>query len=61
MDTLPLNSIKRFQVEFYEYFDNTHPELLSEIKVKKAISDELKEKLKNAINMFTEDFKKTIK
>lgn len=61
MDTLPINSIKRYQVEFYDYFDNTHPELLSEIKVKKAISDELKDKLKNAVNMFTEDFKKTIK
>lgn len=60
LDSLPVASLLRFEKEFFDYFDNNYPEILVEIIDKKEISKELTEKMKNAVDKFVEDFKKTI-
>ncbi len=60
LDDLPVGVLKRFEEEFFDYFDNNYPEILIEIIDKKVISDELAEKMTKAVDKFVEDFKKTI-
>ncbi len=55
VDDVPVPSIRKFESELLKYLDLSHPELAKEIEDKKVISDELKAKIKAAI----EEFKKT--
>lgn len=61
LDDFPVSSLRRFEREFYEYMDNTHPEILNEIKTKKELTKEIEDKLHQAIQKFVDNFKKTLK
>jgi len=56
LDDIPVNKIKTFEKEFYKYMDKNKPEILSEIKQKKILSDELSARLENAVKDFKADF-----
>ncbi len=55
VDDIPIGSIRKFEADLLKFLELQRPEIAKEIGEKKAISDELKEKMKAAI----EEFKKT--
>ncbi len=55
IDDVPLPSLRKFEAELLKFMDLQHPEISKEIEEKKSIDDNLKEKIKSAI----EGFKKT--
>ncbi len=55
VDEVPVNSVKKFEQELLRFATSKHQALLSDIKTKKQLDDELKARLKGAI----EEFKKT--
>ncbi|MCY0881538.1 MAG: F0F1 ATP synthase subunit alpha, partial [Firmicutes bacterium] len=55
LDDVPVESIEAFERQFLQYLHEKHQPILDEIRTKKALSDELSNQLKQAI----EDFKKT--
>jgi len=57
LDSLPVESIHRFEQEYLEYLETKHPEILSEILEKKTLSDELRDKLGKAVQEFLKIFK----
>ena len=56
MDDVPLNALSKFEQELLNYFTLNKAELMQEIVERKAISDELAEKLKAAITEFKKQF-----
>ena len=61
MDDLPLESLNRYEKEFFTFLDSQHPEILIDIITKKEMTEEISKGLKNIIGEFTESFKKTLK
>ncbi len=56
LDELPTKSLGRWQAEYIDYLKNNHPEILTEIREKKEISDELRDKMKSAVEEFNKMF-----
>lgn len=54
-DSVEVSDLRRFESEFLEYMKNAHPAVLTALRDKKALSDEVKDELKEAV----EDFKAT--
>ncbi len=52
LDEWPVETIAEFEKQMLEFMESKHAELLSEIKDKAEISDELEEKLKKALDEF---------
>lgn len=57
LDDVALQDIKRFEKEFLAFMDKNYADIEHEIGEKKALSDDLKAKLKNAILKFKGQFK----
>lgn len=55
VDDVPVEDVRRFEKEFLSFVENACPAILEEIRTKKALDDNLKEKMKQAV----EDFKAT--
>ncbi len=53
----PTSALRRFEVELYDFMDNRHPEIMTEIKEKKDLADELRGKVVAAVNEFKGIFK----
>ncbi|MCF8243182.1 MAG: F0F1 ATP synthase subunit alpha [Melioribacteraceae bacterium] len=58
-ETISVKDIKKFEKEMLEYIEVKYPEIYEEIRDKKQLSDELIEKITNAINEFLGKFKKS--
>ncbi|WP_457600810.1 F0F1 ATP synthase subunit alpha [Hydrogenivirga sp.] len=56
LDDLPVESVRKFEKELYAFFDNERPDILQEIREKKALDDELKQKIKEALDTFKSKF-----
>jgi F-type H+-transporting ATPase subunit alpha len=56
LDDLPVESCRHFEQELYRFFDNAHPDILREIKEKKALDDTLRSRMKDAIGEFKARF-----
>jgi F-type H+-transporting ATPase subunit alpha len=56
LDDLPLDQIRAFEQELYRFLENAHPAILTTIKEKKAIDDDMKGKLNSAIQEFKSRF-----
>jgi F-type H+-transporting ATPase subunit alpha len=56
LDDLPLDQIRAFEQELYRFLENAHPAILTTIKEKKAIDDDLKGKLNAALQEFKTRF-----
>ncbi|MBI5328146.1 MAG: F0F1 ATP synthase subunit alpha [Deltaproteobacteria bacterium] len=50
IDGYPVSALKKYEEELYAFFDTRHPELLKELKEKKAIDDAIKPKLIKALD-----------
>ena len=50
LDDLPVDSVRDFETFFYGWIERRKPEILTEIRDKKEISDSLRETLTKAVN-----------
>ncbi|MBS4538323.1 F0F1 ATP synthase subunit alpha [Clostridium sp. D2Q-11] len=57
---IPVDKIKEFETEFYKYMDNNHPEVGKSILENGNLEESAEKELKEAIEEFKKDFKKTI-
>jgi F-type H+-transporting ATPase subunit alpha len=56
LDDLPVSVLGRFEQELYAYLDSKNPTVFSDILTKKALDDELKAKIRKAIETFKKKF-----
>src|SRR5580692_9721728 len=50
LDDLPLDQIRAFEEELYRFVENAHPAILTTIREKKSLDDDLKSKMTAALN-----------
>src|SRR5471030_2441195 len=56
MDEVALADVRAFETEFYRALESRHPEILSGIRDKKQLDDQLKGALDSAVKEFSKDF-----
>jgi len=56
LDEYPVALVKRFEDEFYQFMESSHPEIRKSIVEEKVLNDEIREKLDGALNEFKERF-----
>jgi F-type H+-transporting ATPase subunit alpha len=56
LDDLPVSELRRFEEELYKFVESKHPEVLPDIIKKKALDDDLKARMKAAIEAFKKKF-----
>ncbi|MGA3028439.1 MAG: F0F1 ATP synthase subunit alpha [Bryobacteraceae bacterium] len=56
LDDLPVELCRTFETELYQFADNGHPEILSEIREKKIISDDLRKRMHDMLKEFKPRF-----
>ena len=56
LDDLEVGDIKAFEAGYYPFLDSAHPDILTDITTKKALDDDLRKRLKDAINEYKSDF-----
>ncbi|MCW2652654.1 MAG: synthase subcomplex alpha subunit [Mycobacterium sp.] len=56
LDSVPVADVGRFEREFLEHLRGSHEEILKEIRESKQLSDEIADKLTDAINQFKKSF-----
>jgi F-type H+/Na+-transporting ATPase subunit alpha len=55
VDDVAVDQVRRFESEFLNFVENSHPGILQTIREKKTISDELKKELVNVVSDFKKD------
>ncbi|AJF07686.1 F0F1 ATP synthase subunit alpha [Geoalkalibacter subterraneus] len=56
IDEYPVNEIQRYESELYTFIESKHAQLLEDIRVKKALDDELEGRIKSALDEFKGQF-----
>ncbi len=56
LDDLPVESVRKFERELYTFLDSERQDILQEIREKKALDDELKKKIREALDTFKSRF-----
>jgi F-type H+-transporting ATPase subunit alpha len=56
LDSIPVSSVRKFEMELYGFLDANYKGLLEELRTKKAIDDSVKAKLKEALDKFKASF-----
>jgi len=56
VDDYPVSALSRYETGLYSFFDNRRPEILSGLREKKAIDDELREKITAALDEYKKEF-----
>jgi F-type H+-transporting ATPase subunit alpha len=56
LDDLPVEAVRKFERELYAYLDREKPDILKEIKEKKALDDDLKKRIDEALKEFKSKF-----
>ncbi len=56
LDDVEVKDIQAFEKGYYPYLDSAHPEILADITTKKALDDDLRGRLKAAIEEYKRDF-----
>lgn len=59
-DDLPVESIKRYETELVEFVHANHADIIDGLRVEKALTDSIVEKLKAALTSFTQRFATTV-
>jgi F-type H+-transporting ATPase subunit alpha len=55
-DKLPVESLKQYEIDLYRYIDEKHPELWTDLKTKRALTDDIKKLLDKVLKTFTKKF-----
>src|SRR4051794_6592856 len=61
LDDLPVEDIRRFETELYQFLDNSKPEILKNIREKRELNDDIKRQLTDAIKELKGRFNSSIK
>jgi F-type H+-transporting ATPase subunit alpha len=56
LDDVEVRDIRAFEDGFYTYMDSSASQVLADIEAKKALDDDLRARLKDAINSYKQDF-----
>jgi F-type H+-transporting ATPase subunit alpha len=56
LDEVEVKDITTFEAGFYDYMQNSASQVMSDIESKKALDDDIKARLKDAINAYKQDF-----
>jgi F-type H+-transporting ATPase subunit alpha len=56
LDDLPLNQVRDFEAGLYTFVENAHPQVLTEIREKKELSDDLKKAMSAALKEYKDRF-----
>jgi F-type H+-transporting ATPase subunit alpha len=56
LDDLPVSELRRFEEELYKFVESKHPTILPDIVAKKVLDDDLKARMKAAIEAFKKKF-----
>jgi F-type H+-transporting ATPase subunit alpha len=56
LDDVEVKDLRAFEDGYYPFLDSTHPDILSDISTKKALDDDLRGRLKDAINEYKKEF-----
>jgi len=56
VDEVPVNEVRKFEAELLRFATSKHQSLLNDIKSKKQLDDELKTRIKSAIDEFKKTF-----
>jgi len=56
LDDLPVEAVRKFERELYTYLDRQRPDILKDIKEKKALDDDLKKRIDEALREFKSKF-----
>jgi F-type H+-transporting ATPase subunit alpha len=56
LDDLPVEAVRKFEKELYAYLDRQRPDILKDIKEKKALDDDLKKRIDEALKEFKSKF-----
>jgi F-type H+-transporting ATPase subunit alpha len=56
LDDLPVEAVRKFERELYAYLDRQRPDILKDIKEKKALDDDLKRRIDEALKDFKSKF-----
>ena len=56
LDDLPVESVRKFEAELYRFAENAHPQILVDIREKKAIDDDLKARMVAVLKEFKDRF-----
>jgi len=57
LDKISEKSVRKFEIEFYDYMDNFGNDILKNIREKKAITPEIADQLKAAVDKFVAQFR----
>ena len=58
LDSIPLEKIKEFEKGLHQHVEDQFPEIYEEIRTKKSLNDELKEKMDEAVRSYKKIFEK---
>jgi F-type H+/Na+-transporting ATPase subunit alpha len=56
MDAIPVNDVRRFESELLQFVETSHPQILKNIREKKALDDAIKAEIKKAVEALRERF-----
>jgi F-type H+-transporting ATPase subunit alpha len=56
MDAIPVNEVRRFEGELLQFVETSQPQILKNIREKKALDDSIKADIKKAVEAFRERF-----
>ncbi len=61
LDTFPVDVLAKYEAGLYKFIEERYPQIFTELKEKKQISDDLDALMKKALTEYGEEFKDTIK
>ncbi|MFO8085489.1 MAG: F0F1 ATP synthase subunit alpha [Desulfobacterales bacterium] len=61
LDKYPIEVVGKYEAGLYHFMEDRFPQIMKEIKEKREITDELDQKMRDALNAYDEEFKDTIK
>jgi F-type H+-transporting ATPase subunit alpha len=61
LDDVEVKDLRAFEDGYYPFLDSAHPDILSDIATKKALDDDLRNRLKAAITEYKQDFLASLK
>ncbi len=61
LDKYPIEVVGKYEAGLYPFLEDRFPQVMKEIEEKREITDELEEKMSEALNAYDEEFKDTIK
>jgi F-type H+-transporting ATPase subunit alpha len=55
-DDIEVSDLRAFEDGYYPFLDSAHPDILADITKKKALDDDIRKRLTDAINEYKQDF-----